>query len=51
VALRIARQVPGGEPRTRPDAAFRPARAVPADAPPLDQIVALLGRPPTWPAA
>ncbi len=49
-ALRIARQVPEGESRTRPGAAFRPSRPAPADAPPLDQIVAALGRSPAWPA-
>lgn len=49
-ALRIARQVPDGEPRTRPGAAFRPSRPAPPDAPPLDRIVAALGRSPAWPA-
>jgi uncharacterized protein (TIGR03086 family) len=50
-ALRVARAVPDGEARLAPGAAFRPVLPVPADAPALDRIVALLGRSPDWRAA
>ena len=43
----IARAVPGGEARTEPGAAFAPSVAWPGEAR-LDQVVALLGRDPTW---
>jgi uncharacterized protein (TIGR03086 family) len=44
----VASQVPGGEARLRPGAAFAPA--VPGDGNGgLDEIVALLGRSPAWP--
>ena len=43
----VARAVPGGEARTEPGAAFAPRVAWSGDAR-LDQIVALLGREPTW---
>jgi uncharacterized protein (TIGR03086 family) len=33
-----------------PEVPFGPSRAVPADAPPLDQVLALAGRDPGWPA-
>jgi uncharacterized protein (TIGR03086 family) len=46
-ALRVARAVPDGEARLAPGAAFSPAVAWP-DGPPLDQIVAVLGRSPGW---
>jgi uncharacterized protein (TIGR03086 family) len=49
VALTIARQVPDGERRLRPGSLFAPGLPVPSDAPVLDQILALLGRSPTWP--
>jgi monomeric sarcosine oxidase len=49
VALDIARQAPGGESRLRPGAPFGP-RVPFAGGGLLDQIVALLGRRPSWPA-
>jgi uncharacterized protein (TIGR03086 family) len=49
-ALRVARRVPDGERRLVPDAAFRPGLPVPTgNTEPLDQILALLGRSPSWP--
>ncbi|RKE23324.1 TIGR03086 family metal-binding protein [Streptomyces sp. TLI_171] len=48
--LPIAEQVPTGPARERPNAAFRPALAVPTDATPLDRVLRLLGRDPNWPA-
>ncbi|HEY3688537.1 MAG TPA: TIGR03086 family metal-binding protein [Streptosporangiaceae bacterium] len=48
----IAQAVPDDENRLAPGAAFRPGLASPADAPPFDQVLALLGRSPAWrPAA
>jgi uncharacterized protein (TIGR03086 family) len=47
-ALAVARAVPDGQRRLAPGAAFAPAIARPA-ADPLAQIVALLGRSPSWP--
>jgi uncharacterized protein (TIGR03086 family) len=47
-ALPIARAVPDGERRRRPEAAFAP-RVAASSAGPLGQIVALLGRRPDWP--
>jgi uncharacterized protein (TIGR03086 family) len=44
-----AAQVPDGEPRLAPRAAFRPGVALPQSAPPLDRVVAMLGRSPGWP--
>jgi uncharacterized protein (TIGR03086 family) len=49
-ALEQAARVPGGDARLAPGAAFRPGVPVPADAPELDQVVAMLGRSPRWPA-
>ena len=49
-ARQVAAQVPGGDRRTRPNAAFAPAVAAPPGAGLLDQIVAMLGRSPTWPS-
>jgi hypothetical protein len=49
VALDLARQAPGGEARLRPGAPFGP-RVPFAGGGLLDQIVALLGRRPSWPA-
>jgi uncharacterized protein (TIGR03086 family) len=46
-ALDVARAVPGGEYRLAPGAAFAPA-VTGYDGPPLDQVVALLGRSPGW---
>jgi uncharacterized protein (TIGR03086 family) len=46
-ALQVARAVPGGEHRLAPGAAFAPAVSWPGG-PPLDQVVALLGRSPDW---
>jgi uncharacterized protein (TIGR03086 family) len=48
-ALPVALAVPGGKARERDGAAFAPSLEVPAQAGPLDQIVALLGRSPSWP--
>ena len=48
-ALPVALAVPGGQARTRDGAAFAPGRPVPAQAGLLDQIVATLGRSPSWP--
>jgi len=47
VALAVAQAVPGGDARLADGAAFAPALARP-DGSPLDQVVALLGRPPAW---
>ena len=44
----VASEVPGGEARLRPGAAFAPARTWPGPGG-LDEIVALLGRSPAWP--
>lgn len=49
VALKVAQAVPDGPGRLEPGSAFRPAVAAPGQAGALDQIVALLGRPPDWP--
>jgi uncharacterized protein (TIGR03086 family) len=48
-ALPVALAVPGGKARERDGAAFAPALDVPAQAGPLDQILSLLGRSPSWP--
>ena len=45
----VASQVPGGEARLRPGAAFAPAITWPGPGG-LDEIVALLGRSPAWPS-
>jgi len=51
VALAVAQAVPDDDrTRRRPGAAFAPRVPAPDGASPLDQIMALLGRPPTWPA-
>ncbi|MEV4115212.1 TIGR03086 family metal-binding protein [Nonomuraea sp. NPDC049695] len=47
-ALAVARAVPGGEARLAPGAAFAPAFPWPGGSP-LDEIVAILGRSPSWP--
>jgi hypothetical protein len=49
-ALPIARAVPDGAERRQAGAAFRPGLPVSGSLDPLDQIVALLGRSPSWPA-
>ncbi len=49
VALKVAQAVPAGPGRLEPGAAFGPQIAAPAEADPLGQIVALLGRSPDWP--
>lgn len=46
-ALAIARAVPGGDARTRPDAAFAPA-VTPEEPGQLAELLALLGRSTTW---
>jgi uncharacterized protein (TIGR03086 family) len=48
-ALPIARAVPDGPERLEPGAAFRPRLAISSGAGPMDEILALLGRPPRWP--
>jgi uncharacterized protein (TIGR03086 family) len=54
-AIRIAGQVPDGEERLRPGAAFRPSLPIVppgsggATVPALDRILATLGRSPAWP--
>jgi uncharacterized protein (TIGR03086 family) len=48
-ALPVALAVPGGKARERDGAAFAPGLGVPAQAGTLHQIVALLGRSPSWP--
>jgi len=48
-ALPIARSVPDGQNRRRPGASFAPGVTVTRGGR-LDQIVALLGRRPGWPA-
>ncbi|MGL5816273.1 MAG: TIGR03086 family metal-binding protein [Phycicoccus sp.] len=47
--LALCEQLPDDESRRAPGAPFGPAVPVPRDAPPLDRVVALLGRSPTWP--
>jgi len=51
LAVPVAEAVPDGERRLVPGAAFAPRRPMPDDAEPLAQILALLGRSPTWPAS
>ncbi len=47
-ALALARTIPNGQERLAPGAAFAPG-AVPAnDAPPLHEVLVLLGRAPDW---
>lgn len=48
-ALPVAEAVPVGESRLRPGAAFGPGLPAADDAPPLDRIMAMLGRSPAWP--
>jgi uncharacterized protein (TIGR03086 family) len=48
-ALPVALAVPGGKARERDGAPFAPGLSAPAQAGLLDQIVALLGRSPSWP--
>lgn len=47
-ALEIAERIPDNESRLAPGAPFAPGVPVGPDAPPLDRIVALLGRDPHW---
>jgi uncharacterized protein (TIGR03086 family) len=49
-ALPVARAVPDGAERGQPGAAFQPGLPAAGYSYPLDQIVALLGRSPNWPA-
>src|ERR1017187_501060 len=51
-ALPVAEAVPDGKRRLRPGSAFRPRLSAPAGtgADPMDRILALLGRSPTWSA-
>jgi uncharacterized protein (TIGR03086 family) len=48
-ALPVAKAVPDGELRKAGAVPFAPGISVPADLSVMDQIVALLGRSPTWP--
>jgi uncharacterized protein (TIGR03086 family) len=48
-ALPVAEAVPNGEQRRKPGAAFASRRPVPAGSDPLDRILMLLGRSPSWP--
>jgi uncharacterized protein (TIGR03086 family) len=48
VTLRVAEQVPEGESREQPGAAFKHGLAMDAGAPAFDRILALLGRSPDW---
>jgi uncharacterized protein (TIGR03086 family) len=48
-ALAVARQVPGGAYREQPGAAFKQVIEVSENAAPQDKLVAILGRPPSWP--
>lgn len=48
-ALPVAEAVPDGPGRLGPGAAFRPRLPVPDSATPMDRLLALLGRSPTWP--
>jgi uncharacterized protein (TIGR03086 family) len=47
-ALPVAVAVPEGKGRLRPGAAFRPGLVQPAEAGPMDLILAMLGRSPDW---
>lgn len=47
-ALEVAALVPGGDARLAPGAAFGPDVAAAPDAPPLDRLLAALGRSPAW---
>jgi uncharacterized protein (TIGR03086 family) len=49
-ALALAREIPDGQRRLAPGAAFRRPVAAPDGAGPLDQVLAWLGRSPTWPS-
>ena len=49
-ALARAVQVPEGEPRLAPTAAFRPGIPVPDDAAEMARLLAVLGRSPGWPS-
>ncbi|GIM91738.1 TIGR03086 family metal-binding protein [Paractinoplanes toevensis] len=49
LARPIARAVPDDASRQAPDAAFAPARPLPPGVSPLDEILLLLGRDPSWP--
>ena len=50
-ALVVARLVPDGAERSRPGAAFAPGRPAVSGSAPLDEILLLLGRDPSWAAA
>jgi hypothetical protein len=44
----VAARVPGGDRRLAPGAAFAPSVPAPDDGEPIDLIVAMLGRSPSW---
>lgn len=48
-ALAVAEQIPEGESRLEPGAQFRPTVRVPEDASPMDRLIAMTGRSPSWP--
>jgi uncharacterized protein (TIGR03086 family) len=48
-ALPVAEAVPDGPGRLKPGAAFAPRLPEPPGATPMDRVLALLGRSPTWP--
>lgn len=49
-AFDVAQQVPAGDARVQPGAAFAPVLEVDSGATLLDQVLSLLGRPPGWSA-
>ncbi|HEV2343411.1 MAG TPA: TIGR03086 family metal-binding protein [Actinocrinis sp.] len=48
-ALAVGEQIPEGESRLEPGAQFRPTVAVTDDASPMDRLIAMTGRSPSWP--
>lgn len=48
-ALAVAEQIPQGESRLEPGAQFRPVVPVLDDASPMDRLIAMTGRSPSWP--
>jgi uncharacterized protein (TIGR03086 family) len=48
-ALAVAEQIPEGESRLEPGALFRPTVRVPEDASPMDRLIAMTDRSPSWP--
>ncbi len=48
-ALAVAEQIPEGAPRLEPGALFRPSVPVSEDVSPMDRLIAMTGRSPSWP--